>query len=1206
MEVSLRCPNIKSKKWIELEVVFGELDAYKHWIRNQFEIPSVDTVIAKGWASEVKQRGRFDDFMTSSLAIIKSLDEQLKRLESNKGKMSNDVYFDLKTSINEDRNKIFSNISSLQREVDVRKFTYMLRDQKNIAKNLLIKRNDVTLTPEQVGTARKIINFYKDVLNFTPREDHPLFTYDELEHPTKEVQDWINAIKKSDSRRVVKDQIVNMSVDDLDHSCDAAQQSMVTEVVQQISGNPELKIPMVAEDIGKGLKYFSSPANVSHPVVQAIYKLTKKAEFESVDEINKTIKQIQDVIKPLGEAGRTELWDHMNQTYSNTDKRHTNGLTSPYTYEYENNLHKAYNTFRSNKATAAKEQDKDISLKLNQMANDAYIKDMNGIADVFDINYFFPEELLDKIDPERKQRYTQEQKDAKRLEVEKKLGEKGFERVYKSAEKKALDFIQYVEENGNLAGLTGEDKEKVIKYDEEHNPIKLIEDWHSGESRGYYPDHRSLVLFPKNDSDYDEQFKKIEADDKKYEVAQYLYDKFKEYKDYTHDYNGGVNGYSDRFVVGKNDSDVFASSGILGWGASVLDKGIKGISENDRSQTKGNAGQDKARLHLSMDINQVIKPTHDKLVSEFTVKNGVPPTPEQSDNLWRDASDIVNKTRLSNDMEEMVIVAAQSVIKHRYTQNVLPLVQAMYDVLSRVKSMETNMRGEEMHKAHSSNPVGVGSLKNTLELMDNYISSFMGKELKKDAQAKLGRALSTEEKKTKKALLKELDRLEDAFKNGKIDENTLVTRKAEITQQIAKMGRDVTVNKVGRGSMYAAQKVMLTFNASSALFRIVQSTLSGLIEGSASEYWNNRSYIRAYSVLMNSFISGKDKELVEAVAKAGHVSVERLNEISTNLASNKTLKNQGWKKYADGLILMKKSEHFIMMVRLIAMLGHYKLPDGTTYLDAFDRKTGEIKGLSKDEQVDFWLKTHRMYDRDQGDYRNSILYQNSLLGSEGMLRKRWMPEWIISQIGGRVDDYTTNTTMGGKVRALAHLYKMYADQGLFGYAKATGDLGRNILLKLIFQPTDFNKIEVNGVKLDEVDVKNMRRNMTQIMLLLGTIGVVLALKAMISEDEKDEYNKMLSIFWLNKLNQMSADFEGVADPSMWTNLVQNGFPVLKFYADFGKFVKASANVVTGGDDEIHTGSHVGGSKLINAAMSITPGLSSIKSTYTSAKQITHK
>ena len=46
-------------------------------------------------------------------------------------------------------------------------------------------------------------------------------------------------------------------------------------------------------------------------------------------------------------------------------------------------------------------------------------------------------------------RNTEDQVEGERQAWKKKLGEKGFERVYKSAEKKALDFIQYVEENGN-------------------------------------------------------------------------------------------------------------------------------------------------------------------------------------------------------------------------------------------------------------------------------------------------------------------------------------------------------------------------------------------------------------------------------------------------------------------------------------------------------------------------------------------------------------------------------------------------------------------------------------------------------------------------------------------------------------------------------------------------------------------------------------
>ena len=175
--------------------------------------------------------------------------------------------------------------------------------------------------------------------------------------------------------------------------------------------------------------------------------------------------------------------------------------------------------------------------------------------------------------------------------------------------------------------------------------------------------------------------------------------------------------------------------------------------------------------------------------------------------------------------------------------------------------------------------------------------------------------------------------------------------------------------------------------------------------------------------------------------------------------------------------------------------------------------------------------------------------------------------------------------------AYKHLYQQY------GAIKGTFALTQQLLRKLAFKPTTFDKYEL----LTDTDIANLRRNMTELICFGSMLGASIALKAAVigsTEDDKQRRMALQAIapFYavINVLNRTGNDLAFYTDPKAFQQLQSNIFPIFKTVSDFYTVMKRGMILLVGGDDEYHSGEFAHQSKFLESAKKFAPGITIVE------------
>jgi len=175
----------------------------------------------------------------------------------------------------------------------------------------------------------------------------------------------------------------------------------------------------------------------------------------------------------------------------------------------------------------------------------------------------------------------------------------------------------------------------------------------------------------------------------------------------------------------------------------------------------------------------------------------------------------------------------------------------------------------------------------------------------------------------------------------------------------------------------------------------------------------------------------------------------------------------------------------------------------------------------------------------------------------------------------------------------------------FGEMGAVGgafDMMKQLLRKMAFQKTTFNE------ELSELDVANMRRNLTEILSMIAVSTLALLLKALTvdDDDEEDSNLKFLAFFYINQLNRVERDLMFYVDPQQFKSILRDPWPLMGVVEDASTFIKRSIILISGGQDEYLVGDRKGQSKTWVAAKELVPALNMTNRVETMFSQIYKK
>jgi hypothetical protein len=311
-------------------------------------------------------------------------------------------------------------------------------------------------------------------------------------------------------------------------------------------------------------------------------------------------------------------------------------------------------------------------------------------------------------------------------------------------------------------------------------------------------------------------------------------------------------------------------------------------------------------------------------------------------------------------------------------------------------------------------------------------------------------------------------------------------------------------------------------------------------------------------------------------------------------------------------------------------------PDGNkvSLWDAYDISTGKLKEgfTSNVDETKLVQKIKRIVEMNHGDYNNALQVKATIGGRLLTQFRTWMFEGFANRFESEKTDYALSYGMDepyirkGRYRSYTKGQLLttgaavgtmflpgvgtalgagigYLGGKFFGMQTEETVLGdtlftlKQLARKLMFQKTQF------GDKFSAVDAANMRKNMTELYIMMGLMGIALLLKAMAGDD--DEEDQIVTNFLLNQTIRLRTDIGFYTNPLEFEKLTKTAVPMAALVDD----VKTLFSDVGGhlndekGDEVFESGPFKGNSKFLTHLGEAIPGTSQAIRLYRTGQKV---
>lgn len=233
-------------------------------------------------------------------------------------------------------------------------------------------------------------------------------------------------------------------------------------------------------------------------------------------------------------------------------------------------------------------------------------------------------------------------------------------------------------------------------------------------------------------------------------------------------------------------------------------------------------------------------------------------------------------------------------------------------------------------------------------------------------------------------------------------------------------------------------------------------------------------------------------------------------------------------------------------------------------IDKSGETTKKYNDLSESDRSKLADKIQRLNQSIHGRYsgRDAATLQQQVWYRALVQFRKWIPAAIESRFGGKQYDNRLGTEIEGRYQTLFRLL--------------VKDL-RGTITKL------------QSGKLTELEVYNMRKNIFEAVILLGT---VLGFNGLKGDDDDKEWRKKPGVkFALNQLNRVSGDLMFFFSPSEYNNLAKNAIPLSKTVGDIISVANYTPHLFynAGKDEKYTVGDRKGEDKFWSRLGSLVPG-----------------
>jgi hypothetical protein len=318
--------------------------------------------------------------------------------------------------------------------------------------------------------------------------------------------------------------------------------------------------------------------------------------------------------------------------------------------------------------------------------------------------------------------------------------------------------------------------------------------------------------------------------------------------------------------------------------------------------------------------------------------------------------------------------------------------------------------------------------------------------------------------------------------------------------------------------------------------------------------------------------------------------------------------------------LQERSEYLniapVMIATMMEFNAKNEAGEDVELWEAYDAQGKLKEGYTSDvDELRMVQKIKRIVEMNHGDYNNALQIKSTFAGRAVSQFRTWMFEGFANRFEsgenkdgtpnidyalsygseepyikkGRYRSYTAGQlatsgaaigtavlpgigTAGGAVLG-GLVGKFFGMQTEYSVMADTLFTLKQLARKLMFQKTQF------GDRFTKTDAANIRKNMTELYLMLGLMGLALLLKAMV--DDEDDKDAVVTNFLLNQTIRLRTDIGFYTNPLEFEKLTKTAIPMASLVQDVAQVSSDVAKLFNEKDDDdvFASGPFKGESKL---------------------------
>ena len=541
---------------------------------------------------------------------------------------------------------------------------------------------------------------------------------------------------------------------------------------------------------------------------------------------------------------------------------------------------------------------------------------------------------------------------------------------------------------------------------------------------------------------------------------------------------------------------------------------------------------------------------------------------------------------------------------YKYKSVVEDDVHLAYNMFNRIKEKLTNNKDEQLTDKYGDERFQKG-LSQMKAQLDHFMDKFNNFTTRGDTVAtkKLYTDIEQARKKELEDALKALEEAWNKKPKRDISKKHYARVKADLEEQLEKIGGELSVTKVGDAFLNLSQLKGMAWNIPAGLVNRMYGFLTNVVESASGRFASPENFSRA-NKMVTTFGNKKEREKAFALAKKFGIVVDTQKEVDQGLESS-LLGGLGryFQPYYIGEAVELRNQTPILIAKMLDTIVNTK-EDGTgediTLFDAFD-ENGNLKAdyphLKKDwdgmnadrlqnkKRQELIGAATQVIKKIHGNYHQGspVLAKKDWIGRALLQFKSWLGESIAARFETEKEDHVAGFTRKGRYRSVWD-----AKDADGNHITELGALVANFKHVVIGVFT--NTFDKNGsLSLSEVDIQNLREVAKELQMVLALLATGLALSTLRGEldDEDDRIVKYATTFALNNIVKTQKDLAAFLSPTWVFDMIDRPVAAVSVTNDLSDNI-ASAIKILGGDYTIDSGINAGWNRPLKEAIELMP------------------